>query len=68
MSTYQIDARVAGIPCKIEVASNGWRLMDRRGRHAPWLERKLQQGGWEYRAALTQQIEDQIADEKFSLF
>lgn len=47
-----IDARVAGIPCQIGVlrfdapsvygwANIDWQLLDRRGRPAAWLERKL---------------------------
>lgn len=38
-----IPMRVLGIPCLIEVPgeSNDWDILDRRGRWAPWLERKL---------------------------
>lgn len=47
------DTRVAGIPCKCQVVAPSWdgkeittdtfnyRILDRRGRPAPWLEKKL---------------------------
>lgn len=47
MSHIMLGARVLGIPCIVEVLSYSrgekpdWRLLDRRGRPAPWLERKL---------------------------
>jgi hypothetical protein len=46
----EIDTRVAGIPCKIGViwfardgggSESEWHVLDRRGRYAEWLERKL---------------------------
>ena len=46
----EIDTRVAGIPCKIGVrwfardggrSESEWHVLDRRGRYAAWLERKL---------------------------
>jgi hypothetical protein len=43
----KIDARIAGIPCLIGVTAwpndddgGEWTILDRRGRPAPWLERK----------------------------
>ena len=46
-----ISARIQGIPCTVEVthyyvAHDDWdpiefRVLDRRGRAAPWLERKM---------------------------
>ncbi len=35
--------RIHGIPCQVEVTGRDWdwAILDRRGRWAPWLERKL---------------------------
>lgn len=50
-----LDTRIAGIPCKIGVirlirdvcAEADFHVMDRRGRLAPWLNRKLTEGDYE---------------------
>jgi len=51
-----LDTRIAGIPCKIGITSltidpfgseADFHVMDRRGRLAPWLDRKLTEGDYE---------------------
>ncbi len=60
-----IPMRVLGIPCLIEVPgeSNDWDILDRRGRWAPWLERKLTKDG---RADLSRRIGQAIQEERAS--
>ena len=48
MYLAEIETRVSGIPCRIGVEEwpteddNGcWMILDRRGRPAPWLDRKV---------------------------
>jgi uncharacterized protein YutD len=46
MAFAEIESRVAGIPCIIDVEEYEegdweWAVLDRRGRYAEWLERKL---------------------------
>lgn len=52
-----LDTRIAGIPCKVGVTyfikepflqpEADFHVMDRRGRIAPWLRRKLTEGDYE---------------------
>jgi hypothetical protein len=57
MYHWILDTRIAGIPCKVGVTAfikepglqpeADFRVMDRRGRLAPWLNKKLTEGDYE---------------------
>jgi hypothetical protein len=57
MYHWILNTRIAGIPCKVGVIrlirepflapEADFRVMDRRGRLAPWLNKKLTEGDYE---------------------
>ena len=64
MHSTKIEFRLAGIPCLLEVfPGDDWRILDRRGRPAQWLERKIHQANTDRRLEILDEIQCAIHDE-----